>query len=152
MKKSNDEVYPKNWVNLNLMINPGTNEMHAIGGDRESGTGDTPFKGFEILNKMIKTDVNSIYTITTLKDNGLTARCIGYYLDVQIAIDSVLINAGDMCELGFYPYCVIEEVKPGLYVYPREEIWFEWDYEKEMYIKIKEKPDVYKDTCGYALG
>jgi len=50
------EVYPQNWVNVNLMINPETNEIHVIGGDREIGEGDTPYIGYEIIKKLIKGD------------------------------------------------------------------------------------------------
>lgn len=48
------ESYPKNWVNINLMINPETNEIHAIGGNREEGEGDTKYIGYEIIKKLIK--------------------------------------------------------------------------------------------------
>jgi hypothetical protein len=51
---SKDEQYPKGWVNVNLMINPKTNEIHAVGGDREPGKGDTPYIGLEIIKKLIK--------------------------------------------------------------------------------------------------
>lgn len=43
------EGYPDNWINVNLMINPETKEIHAIGGDREPGKGDTPYIGLELL-------------------------------------------------------------------------------------------------------
>ena len=57
-----------------------------------------------------------------------------------------------MCECGNYPYCVVEEIKPGLYFYPRVEVWFEWDYKKEIYVKIDEKPKDFKDVGGFAFG
>jgi NTP pyrophosphatase (non-canonical NTP hydrolase) len=49
-----EESYPTGWVKATLMINPKTNEIHAIGGDREEGEGDTKYIGFEIIKKLIK--------------------------------------------------------------------------------------------------
>ncbi len=50
------EGYPDNWINVNLMINPETKEIHAIGGDREPGKGDTPYIGLELIKERIKND------------------------------------------------------------------------------------------------
>jgi len=96
--------------------------------------------------------MEAIYTITTLKNDGLTARCIGYYLEEKIAIGEVLNNSGDMCECGYYKYCVIERIEPGIYFIPRDEVWFEWNYEKEEYFRRNEKPLEYSDCCCYAIG
>jgi len=49
-----EESYPKGWINADLMINPKTTEIHAIGGDREEGEGDTKYIGLEIIKKLIK--------------------------------------------------------------------------------------------------
>ena len=92
-----------------------------------------------------------IYTVTTLRTIK-DIRCIGYYFEAKRAIEEVINNSCDMCECGNYPYCVIEEIKPGLYYYPRVEVWFKWDYDKEIYIKIDEKPEEFKDVGGFALG
>ena len=46
------EKYPDGWIKLVLMINPETNEIHCIGGDREEGEGDMPYTGYAILKKM----------------------------------------------------------------------------------------------------
>ena len=48
------EGYPDNWINVNLMINPETKEIHAISGDREPGEGDTPYIGLELIKEFIK--------------------------------------------------------------------------------------------------
>ena len=42
------EAYPNDWVRLSLMVGP-SGEMHAIGGDRVPGDGDTPYVGLERL-------------------------------------------------------------------------------------------------------
>jgi len=49
---SNKESYSKNWVRLNLMVNPETDEVQAVGGDRESGEGDTPYSGMVVLERL----------------------------------------------------------------------------------------------------
>lgn len=97
--------------------------------------------------------IEQIYTITTLAETKelYNTRCIGYYFDLDIAIEEVKDNSGDMHEF-YYEHCVIEEVKPGLYYYPRKEIWFEWDHEKEGYVMIDEKPELYKNISGFSLG
>lgn len=52
------ESYPKGWVKLVLMINPETNEIHCVGGDREGHDSnsdkdsDAPYTGYEALKKM----------------------------------------------------------------------------------------------------
>jgi hypothetical protein len=51
---SSHEGYPEGWVRVVLMINPETAEIHAIGGDREEGEGDTPYIGYEILKRWLK--------------------------------------------------------------------------------------------------
>ena len=44
-----NEGYPKDWVKLTVMISPDGKDIHAIGGDREPGEGDTAFIGLELL-------------------------------------------------------------------------------------------------------
>ncbi len=59
LKKEQEEIesYPL-WVKLNLLINPRTNEIHIVSGDREEcscGCGgtkcDTPYIGLRLLEK-----------------------------------------------------------------------------------------------------
>lgn len=95
--------------------------------------------------------LNAIYTITTLS-NTSSMRCIGFYFNSRMAVESVLDNSCDMCECGNYRYCVIEEIKPGLYYYPRVEIWFEWSYEYQRYIKLDDKPEEFENIGGFAFG
>lgn len=152
---SNEEQYPEEWVKLSVIMNPNNpKEIYATGGDLNDGPEgcDVGYKGFDLLQNMIKTDnVNAIYTITTLR-NIRDIRCIGYYFNARMAIEEVLNNSCDMCECGNYPYCVIEEINPGLYYHPRVEIWFEWDYTKRIYIKIDDKPKEFKNIGGFAFG
>ena len=48
------ESYSKQWVKADLMVNTQTNEIHAVGGDREPGEGDTPYIGYEVIKRLIK--------------------------------------------------------------------------------------------------
>lgn len=58
----NSESYPDNWVNINLMINPDTGEIHVIGGDREPCIHgyppccDTEYVGMKLLKTFIRKD------------------------------------------------------------------------------------------------
>jgi len=55
----NSESYPDGWVNVNLMINKETREIHVISGDREGHDpssdcdSDAPYTGYEILKSMM---------------------------------------------------------------------------------------------------
>lgn len=49
---ANEESYGEGWVHLNLMVNPETDEIHIVGGDREPGEGDTPYKGAPALERL----------------------------------------------------------------------------------------------------
>jgi hypothetical protein len=48
-----EEGYPSDWARVVLMVSP-KGEMHAIGGDREPGEGDTPYIGLERINARIR--------------------------------------------------------------------------------------------------
>ena len=152
---ANEKQYPKEWVKLSVIMDPhNPKDMYATGGDHNDGPegADVGYIGFDILQNMLKTDnVNAIYTITTLR-TIYDIRCIGFYFNSNMAVESVLNNSCDMCECGNYEFCVIEEIKPGLYFYPRVEVWFEWSYEKQMYIKIDVKPEEFKNIGGASLG
>jgi len=44
------EGYPSSWKKVTLMVSP-TGELHAIGGDRAPGDGDTEFYGLTLLQR-----------------------------------------------------------------------------------------------------
>ncbi len=57
------EGYPKDWVRVTLAVSPGAKEIHALGGDREGGDGDTPYIGYErILNRLQSNAENQALT------------------------------------------------------------------------------------------
>jgi len=94
-----------------------------------------------------------IFTITTLRKIITDPnRCVGYYFDLDKAIQAVLNNDGDICEMGFYPHCVIESVKEGIYALERKEYWFEWNIEKDCYEKLNGKPDKFYMLACFGIG
>ncbi len=95
----------------------------------------------------------SIFTITTLRDNERNAaRCVGFCFKVEDAVEIIVNNVNDIFEEGYYPYCVIEELKEGIYFFPRNEIWFEWSLDSNGYEKITEKPKRFNKIICFGIG
>jgi hypothetical protein len=101
-----------------------------------------------------------IHTVTTLTldynpilDNTvvLRSRCVGYFFDLKDAILCVTENWGDLYECGYYTHAVIETVKPGIYSYPRPELWHRWSKETKGYQLIA-KPEGLKNVVGFGIG
>lgn len=101
-----------------------------------------------------------IYTITTLKTiygyrnpvhkYELGRRTVGYYTDLETAKQAVEENWMDIFENGYYPFCVIEEVKQGIYVgCGYGEHWYQWI---ENGYKSIEKPKELKHTIAFGIG
>jgi len=98
-------------------------------------------------------DNQKIYTITTMRRSlDMGSRCVGFYFEKHHAIDVVVNNYYDIYEEGYYPYCVIEGVREGIYSFPREETWFEWDRDKSCYVKIPNKPEKLNKVCCFSFG
>jgi len=91
-----------------------------------------------------------IYTVVTVQHNEKD-RCVGWFPNKEDATEVIVENHGDINECGYYPYALIESVKPGLYNCDREEIWFKWDDDKNQYIKC-DKPDNFKNSICYSMG
>jgi len=99
---------------------------------------------------MVDTVSNIIYTVVTIKHN-LKNRCVGWFPTKEEAIEVVVENYGNINEYGYYPYAIVEGVKPGLYNFDREEIWFKWDNDKHQYIQCG-KPDKFGNSTCYSMG
>jgi len=104
-----------------------------------------------------------IYTVTTLhleyephRDETLLVRtrCVGFYPGIEDAVNCILENWGDIYENGHYNHAVIEEVKPGIYAYPRLEWWYKWDKNEESpgYYLIPKKPKSLENSVGFGIG
>jgi hypothetical protein len=94
-----------------------------------------------------------IFTITTLRKIMTDPnRCVGYYFDLDKAFQAVRENLGDIHEMGYYPYCVIESIKEGIYATERTEYWFEWNIDKDCYELLDEKPDKFHRIVCFGIG
>ena len=51
-----------------------------------------------------------------------------------------------------YTLLCIEEVKQGLYYYPRKEVWFKWDYDQNNYVLLKKKPEKFNNIGSFRIG
>lgn len=107
----------------------------------------------KIEKKGVEMNLAPIYTVTTVRHSLMAGkRSVGFFHELEMAEDYLENNAYDINECGYYPYAVVEEVKPGFYTFPRTEFWFRWDVDNERYIKMLEKPDRFKKSCGWSLG
>ena len=106
------------------------------------------FEFIEDINKH-----GSIFTITTIPYQPQKLnRCVGYFFDKDSAIKEVINNSMDISEKGYYLYCVIEEVKQGIYFFPRMQLWFQWDSKSDLYLQLDEKPKRFNDIACFGIG
>jgi len=95
--------------------------------------------------------MDKIYTVTTLSGAAFgDSRCVGFFHELDIAKEEVENNSMDIFETSYW-YCVIEEVGPGFYNFPRLELWHKFRKDKGKYIPC-EKPDNFKRICGFGIG
>lgn len=92
-----------------------------------------------------------MYFITSVANDG--TRCVGYVSTLEEAKDIVENNRCDLYEAGFYPWCVIEHIREGLYQYDFSPIWFEYNDYTNKYIEREHKPPFLDDSSvGFAIG
>lgn len=92
-----------------------------------------------------------MYFITTVGEDD--TRCVGYFHDIDRALDVVRNNRYDLWEAGCYPWAVIEWIPEGVYQYDYEPQWFEYDEETNTYIERDNRPPFTMDnSVGYAMG
>ena len=96
-------------------------------------------------------ETKPIFTVTTLRGalHGGT-RCVGFFHEVETAIQAVEENHCDMCEEGYYHYAVVEQVSPGIYHFDGVEYWFRWHRTKG-YQKC-DKPENFKRVVCFGIG
>lgn len=96
--------------------------------------------------------MDTIYTVTTTSERDkVFSRCVGWFMNIGEAMESVIKNYGDISEEGYYNYCVIEEVGSGLYyAFSRKELWFEW--KEDNYELLENKPEHFKNICNFSMG
>jgi len=78
-------------------------------------------------------------------------RCVGYFETFQEAEEAVINNDCDIYEAGYYPYAVIEGVKPGLYAISEKSFWYQYNKETKKYEKIK-FPEILSHFMGFTIG
>lgn len=98
-----------------------------------------------------------MYFITTftkyeITKNGFpdcgSPRTVGYYINKEDAINTVLENRCDLWET-IYTYAVVERLEPGLYPLAEERWFFKWNMETMQY----EATEPIIDNFGnYAFG
>ena len=72
------EGYPGNWAMATVMVSP-QGEIHAIGGDRERGEGDTPYIGLERILTRIKQSEKEVRHLRQWVDDlqsGMYVNCV----------------------------------------------------------------------------
>ena len=82
-------------------------------------------------------------------------RCVGYFETFEDAETRVINNVFDLYEEGYYPYAVIEDIKPGLYMsMDSTPIYYKFSRELGKYEKISvdDLPEVVCHFRGFAIG
>lgn len=93
-----------------------------------------------------------IYVVTTVRYAlGAGDRAVGFFHELNEAKRILEENILDICEDGYYPYAVIESTQPGVYTYPRDEYWYQWNNDEGKYEPCK-KPDRFEKIIGWGLG
>lgn len=100
------------------------------------------------------TKLARIFTIHGMSDldYGAHSRTFGYFETLKEAQNIVLSNGGDIYEQEF-DYIVIEQYIPGIYVIPKYEWWYRWNFKKQRYMTI-DKPACFTRTMkvvGFGL-
>ncbi len=83
------------------------------------------------------------------------ARCVGYFKTKRKAFKCVQNNCGDIAEMNYYPYAVIEKVPSGLYSSAvSTPYFFKYIQEQNKYVRISlnELPEVMLHTVGFSIG
>lgn len=106
--------------------------------------------------------MDKIYTVTTLyvwspgkrlnielPERIVRSRLVGWFPTLERAEEVVVNNEGDIYEHGYYNYCVIEEVFPGLYPHVGREEWFKGG--KGGYV-LTAKPGWLKNSMNFGIG
>lgn len=93
-----------------------------------------------------------MYFVTTVsKEHG--NRCVGYFTEVEAAIEVIENNIGDIYEAGYYPYAVIEKIPEGLYQYDQNPMWFTYIEKTEKYQPTPPPLFIRKEhLVGFAIG
>jgi len=107
------------------------------------------------LLRQNRDDINSIWTITTVKNAG-DARKVGWYFFKEDAIEAIECNNLDINECLHYPYAfaVAEKLGTGTYPHSYERIWFKWEGDEQTgkYIRLEKTPEEFENVVNWSIG
>lgn len=95
--------------------------------------------------------MNNIYTVTTVfigKDFKIDKRTWTFFSYLNEAHDFVENNIWDLNENGYWPFVVIESIKPGT-ITRKTEYWYR--FENRKYQKIS-KPTELEGIVSFSMG
>jgi len=78
-------------------------------------------------------------------------RIFGYYPTFEEAEAAVKKNLMNMHEC-LYNLLVIEEVRPGIHPICEKEWWYHWDYSRDEWKPIDEKPKAFAGLINFGIG
>ena len=105
---------------------------------------DKPIYTMTVLQKIDRFYLNKVEWLPEFGD----IRCVGYYFDLNDAINSVIHNNQDIYE-DMYEYCIVEEVPQGIYKHTPNRYLFKWVEDK--YVQIDEPIELNKLT-NFGIG
>jgi hypothetical protein len=97
--------------------------------------------GLEVSDEIKKWD--------RIHDEGIDSRCMGWYENLEDAVDVLEHNRMDVHECSF-TYAVIEKARSGPYAQAFEVQWYIWDEEREGYIEC-DKPSELEHVAHFCF-
>ena len=81
------------------------------------------------------------------------SRCVGYFETYSEALECVQKNSLDIAENGYYPYAVVERIRPGLYP-DAVAFFFEYLEKINAYVPIsfEKLPEVMHRVTSFSIG
>ena len=103
----------------------------------------------QLINISERDLLDIIYVVSTVRKN-LHTRVVGWFRTLEEAKIIIVGNYGDIWEMGYYPYAIIEKIEAGLYPTVLEEYWYEWrEYTGYTYCA---KPEQFKNMVNWGIG
>lgn len=98
--------------------------------------------------------MSNIFVVTTINNSPRRLRSIAWFSCQDKAMQAVEENWGDMCELGYYKYAVIEELREGLYPMPVSRWLYIWNDTDKNYLRVSpsKHPKWVNDIISFGVG
>lgn len=78
------------------------------------------------------------------------SRCVGYYAWLDDAVEAIKNNFSDI-KRTICDYVVIEQIEEGIHEMRKEETWFKWNDEDELY-EPADKPEEIQNPNNFSIG